>query len=178
MRHLTLAIVCTILVLPAAAETYVVPLWARALPASDGEWWTQATIVNPRSFPVVVTVTGVFPLATTPCSTCTATTPPMTIAPLSSIVLAPPSGRDGQALVAGAVEVTTSAPVQIPLVAYRAGANEIRQRLDVARTWLTPGRHAISAVERGGPGWRINVFIVNPSATPLTARLGVEPRRE
>lgn len=162
----------------AAAETYVIPLWARALPASDGQWWTQALIVNPHPFPVALNVVGVFPLATVACDTCTPTIPPVTVEPFSSTVLAPPSGLPGQSLVAGAVELRTSARVHIHLVAYRLGGQELRQRLDVAQEWLPSGHHTISGVERGGQTWRINVFIANPSSKPLRASVWALRRSE
>jgi hypothetical protein len=49
-----------------------------------------------------------------------------------------PSAFPGERLIAGALDVMTSGPVTIHLVAYRTGTNELRQRLDVARNWLIP----------------------------------------
>jgi hypothetical protein len=160
------------------AETYVVPVWARALEGSDGVWSAQALAVNPNDFPVSLQVTRVFPLRTTGCSTCAAESAPLTIAPRASAVVNPPAGQAGRALVAGAFEVNTSGPVHLHLVAYRPAENELRQRLDVARAWLLPGTRAISSVERGGAGWRMNVFVVNPNPVPLNVAVWSGNRAE
>lgn len=64
-------------------------------------------------------------------------------------------------MIAGAFEVEATATLAIDVVAYRAGKSELRQRIEVARRWLAPGRHAISSVERAGSDWRINVFLIN-----------------
>lgn len=180
MRFLTAAILVLLSFsgAPASAETYIVPVWASALEGSDGTWSAQATVVNPNDVPVSLQVTRVFPLRTTACGTCAAETGPLTIAPHASVIVNPPAGQSGQALVAGAFEVATSGPVHIHLVAYRAGENQLRQRLDVARAWLLPGTRAVSTVERGSTGWRMNVFVVNPNPTPLHVALWTGNRAE
>ncbi len=153
--------------LPAAAETYIVPMWLRGLDASDGRWYAPATVVNGNSFPVTYRVTRIFPLQTEPCPVCTDAIVEGRVEPLSSAPLKV-GGLAGQALIAGALEVETSAPLTIHVVAYRTGGPEIRQRLDVGQRWLVPGRHLISTVERTGVSWRINVFVTNPNDEPVT----------
>lgn len=166
---------------PAVAETYIVPMWASGLPASDGQWWASSTIINPNAFPVTARVTRVFPLQTAePCAPCAGVPAPMTLEPLSATTIAPPGAYAGRRLVAGAFEVETSAPVHIHAAAYRLGAaSEIRQRLDVAHDWLRPGIRSVSTVERTVPNeWRINVFIVNPNQTPLRVSIWAARREE
>ena len=164
--------------LSASAETYIIPVWARALEASDGTWTAEAIAVNPGDAAVTLQVTRVFPLRSISCGTCAADGPPVTIAPRGSAVLHPPAGQAGRALIAGAFEVTTSGPVVIHLVAYRPGEQELRQRLDVARSYLLPGTRTVSTIERGGAGWRMNVFLVNPNATPLQVAIWTGNRAE
>jgi len=161
------------------AETYIVPVWAAGLPASDGEWWAWSTVINPNEFPVTVSVSRVFPLRTSECTSCGGDASPVTIEPHASVTLVPPSGQAGRRLVAGAFEVETSGPVHIYLAAYRPGANEIRQRLDVARDWLLPGIRSVSSVEQSvAPGWRMNLFIVNPNQTELHVSVWAASRAE
>lgn len=167
----------TALGLPASAERYIVPMWASLLEGRDGTWWTQATAINPNAFPVTVQVTSVYPLQTDDCPGCTGAGAPFTIAPHGQRTIHPPSGQPGRGLVAGAFELETSAPVHIHLVAYKPGAKEIRQRLDVARSWLRPGTRMVSSVERAGE-WRMNVFIVNPEDRDLTASVWAGNRAE
>lgn len=76
-----------------------------------------------------VQVTHVYPLRTTGCSPCPGESESSTIEPLGRFVLQPSSGVPGRRLIAGAVELETTAPVHIHLVAYRPGEREIRQRL-------------------------------------------------
>jgi hypothetical protein len=164
---------------PVLAESYIVPVWANELPGNDGLWWTQSILINPNGFPIEFRITRVFPLQTAPCDSCTGEPGPgLTVEAYASFPVAPPSGQPGRRLVAGAFEIETSAPVQIHLVAHRPGPNEIRQRLDVARRWLSPGLHAIRSVERGESGWRMNVFIVNPNQAPLNVHVWVFDRSE
>jgi hypothetical protein len=153
-------------------------MWASLLEGRDGTWWTQATAVNPNAFPVTVQITSVYPLRTDDCPSCTGAGAPFTIAPHGQRTLHAPSGQPGRGLVAGAFELETSAPVHIHLVAYKPGANEIRQRLDVARSWLLPGTRAVSSVESAGADWRMNVFIVNPGAADLMVKIWAGPRAE
>lgn len=162
----------------ASAETYIVPIWAQALEASDGTWWATATIVNPQPFPVSVEVVSVHPLQTDACSACPAQSAPITIAARASARLDPLAGQEGRRLIAGAMEIETSAPVHIQLVAYRDGTPELRQRLDVAQGWLSPGVHPVSSVERGGVGWRMNVFVTNPSPVDLEVSIWAGDREE
>lgn len=162
----------------ASAETYILPIWAQGLEASDGTWWANATAVNPHGFPVTVQIVGIYPLRTEACSGCPAQSAPLTIAARESAILQPLAGQQGRRLIAGAVEVETSAPVHFHLVAYRAGTAEIRQRLDVAQAWLQPGTHHVSSVERGALDFRMNVFLVNPTDAPLTASIWTGNREE
>jgi hypothetical protein len=157
------------------AENYIVPIWSSNLSGSDGSWWAQATATNPNGFPVSFRVARVFPLQTVPCSVCTGEGSEVTLEPYASTVIHPPSGVPFQRLIAGAFEVTSTAPLNIHLVAYRPGANEIRQRLDVARRWLSPGIHFVSTVERGA-AWRINVFVTNPGDAPLNVSVWTRSR--
>lgn len=178
-RSLVFAVLISLPSLAAYAEQYVVPIWAAELPSSDGTWWTQAVVINPHPFDVTFQVTGTFPLATRPCASCTATAADVvTIAPHASAIVRPLSGRAGEALVGGAFELQTSAPVKIQLVAYRPGEREIRQRLDVAHGWLSPGTHSVSAVESPTRGVRLNVFITNPSQTPIDVAIWALSRAE
>jgi hypothetical protein len=167
-----------LLALPVAAESYIVPMWAQDLPASDGSWWAWTTVTNPNPFPVTMQVVSTYPLRTTTCPSCVSQPVPTTIPPHGFATLHAGAGRPNESLVAGAVEVTTSGPVTIHLVAYRTGTNELRQRLDVARQWLLPGTRTISTVERAGLDWRMNVFIVNPSARDLTVSIWAAARAE
>lgn len=162
----------------AHAETYIVPIWAQALAGSDGTWWATATVVNPNTFPVSVRIVDVFPFVTEACDACPVTAAPITVPARGTAVLRPLSGQQRQRLIAGALELESSAPVHIHLVAVRSGATEIRQRLDVARAWLSPGAHLISSVERGGAGWRMNVFVVNPSDANLAVSVWAGDRAE
>lgn len=163
----------------AVAETYIVPVWADSLPASDGHWSTSTTVINPNAFPVTVQVTRVFPLQAAECRSCAVGPAPMTIGASSTAVISPPSAQPGHNLAAGAMQIETSAPVHIHLVAHRSSEHEIRQRLDVAREWLLPGIRSISTVERTvHDEWRINVFIVNPNETPLHVSIWAGRREE
>lgn len=176
--HLIALIVLALLPFAAQAETYVIPIWARALEGSDGTWWAQATVINPNAFPVNVQVTRVFPLRTADCSACPGESESSTIEPFGRFVLQPPSGVPGKRLIAGAVELETTAPVHIHLVAYRPGEREIRQRLDIAHEWLLPGTRTVSSVERAGADWRMNVFITNPGHEDLIVSLWTADRAE
>jgi hypothetical protein len=174
-----LVVLVALLALPADGETYIIPVWASALPASDGEWWASSTVINPNDFAVTARVVRVFPLRTAECASCTGEGATVTIEPGASWPLTPPSGQRGRQLVAGAVELQTSAPVHIQLAAYRPGPLEIRQRVDVARAWLLPGIRTISVVERTvNSDWRINVFIVNPNSTALRVNVWAADRAE
>jgi hypothetical protein len=176
---LALAVTACLLLVPhLQADTYIVPIWAQSLPGSDGTWWGQAIATNPNAFPVSLTVQAVYPLMTEPCVECTGAAVAITIQPFSSRTISPQSGVAGRRLVAGAFEVETSAPVHLHVVAYRAGATAIRQRLDVAKRWLTPGRHAIHSVERAEGEWRINLFVTNPADTPISVSAWVGDRAE
>lgn len=181
-RRLTLhfiAFVVFCLLGPSAwAETYLVPIWARALEGSDGTWWAQATVINPHSFPISVHVARVYPLRTTDCSTCSGVSAPVTIQPGGRIIIQPPSGTPGRRLIAGALEIEATATVHIHLVAYRPGEREIRQRLDSARIWLLPGTRTVSSVERSGADWRMNVFVVNPGDADLVVSVWAGDRAE
>ncbi len=158
-----------------AAENYIVPIWASNLSGSDGSWWAQATATNPNGFPVSFRVVRVFPLQTAQCSVCTGEGSEVTLEPYASTVIHPPSGIPFQRLTAGAFEVTSTAPLNIHLVAYRPGVTEIRQRLDIARRWLPSGTHFVSAVERGAV-WRVNVFVTNPGDAPLSVSVWTRSR--
>ncbi len=163
----------------ASAESYIVPIWATAgLEGSDGEWWTQATVVNPNDFPVSYRITRVFPMHTAECADCAGQSIPVTLESHASRTIYPPSGMNGRRLLAGAFEVDSSAPVLIHLVALRPGPMEIRQRLDVARRWLSAGVRSISTVERGGTTWRMNVFVVNPTDNTLRLSLWTNNRAD
>lgn len=172
------ATACLLVVPHLQADTYIVPIWAESLAGADGTWWGQATATNPNAFPVSLTVRAVYPLTTEPCVECTGAAVAITIQPFSSRTINPPSGLPGRRLVAGAFEVETSGPVHLHLVAYRAGLTAIRQRLDVAKRWLTPGRHAIHSVERAEGEWRINLFVTNPADTPLSISAWIGDRAE
>lgn len=162
----------------AFAETYIIPIWATALPSSDGAWWARATAINPSSAPVSYRVTGAYPLQSVPCPDCTGDSTPATIEPGAAVPLNPRGHLPGRRMTAGAFAIETSAPLAIQLVAYRAGLPELRQYLDVARRWVGPGRHTISAVERAGTGWRMNLFVVNPRETPVTVSVWAGERTE
>lgn len=165
-----------------SAETYVVPIWASGLAASDGSWWAQAVLINPHAFPVTFQVTRVFPLATRPCPimTCRGGVADVaTIQPNGFRIVQPHSSRPGEDLIAAAFEVQSSAALHIHLVAYRPGVErEIRQRLEVARGWLGPGTHNISSVEFAVFDVRMNVFVINPSETPLEVAVWTLNRAE
>lgn len=176
--HFVAAVVFAMLCLSASAETYIIPISATGLHGSDGRWWAQATVLNPNEFPVSVHVTRVYPMQTADCSSCTGQTAPVVIPPKGERTLNPPSGRPGRRLIAGAFELETTGPVHIHLVAYRSGAQEIRQRLDVARSWLLPGTRNVSTVESGGDGWRMNVFVVNPGDRDLKVSIWAGLRAE
>lgn len=181
MHKLLVAVfmVTTLATAVARAETYIIPVWAAGLAASDGEWWAWSTVINPNDFAVTARVSRVFPLRTEACPACSGEAATVTIEPRATLNLLPPSGQPGRQLVAGAVELETSAPVHIHLAAYRPGPSEIRQRLDVARRWLLPGVRTISSVERTiNSDWRINVFIVNPNSTPLHVSVWAAGRAE
>jgi hypothetical protein len=81
-------------------------------------------------------------------------------------------------MTAGAFSLESSGPLLFDAVAYRAGINELRQRLDVARAWIPAGRHSIGAIERGNIDWRMNVFVVNPSPEPISVSLWAGRRSE
>ena len=172
------ATACLLAVPHLQADTYIVPVWAQSLPGANGTWWGQVTATNPNAFPVLLTVRSVYPLMTEPCAECSGAAVDITIPPLSSRTINPSSGIAGQRLAAGAFELETSAEIHLHVVAYRAGATAIRQRLDVAKRWLTPGRHAIHSVERGEGEWRINLFITNPADTPISVSAWVGDRAE
>lgn len=160
-------IITSLAALPATAETYIIPLVASGLYGSDGRWHARATAVNGNSFPVTWKVTRAFPFQTEPCPTCTATLGEGRVEPLSTASLGG-AGLAGRRMIAGALEVETSAPLSIHLMAYRSGLTEIRQRLDIGRRWLAPRQHQISTVERTSLSWRINVFVTNPNDEPVT----------
>lgn len=166
-RHLLLFTLLSLAALPSAAETYIVPMWASGLYGSDGVWHARATAVNSNSFPVTWRVTRIFPFQTEPCPTCTVSVGEGRVEP-RSIARLGGGGLAGRRLVAGALEVETSAPLTIHVVAYRSGGPEIRQRLDIGRRWLAPGRHEISTVESTNVAWRINVFVTNPNDEAVT----------
>ena len=169
----------TLSVTSLAAETYVVPIWASGLSGSDGEWWAQAVIINPHPFPVTYRVARVFPLATSPCPECAGGDAPVsTLPPRGFRIVEPQVALAGARLIAGALEVQTSHPVKIHLVAYRPGEHEIRQRLDVARGRLSPGVHSISSVEFAPADVRMNVFVINPSETPIEVAVWAQNRAE
>jgi hypothetical protein len=76
----------------AAAETYVVPIWAHDLAASDGRWWASGYVINPHAFEVTYRVTNVYPLATSPCGACALVAAPVvTVEPGGVRELQPPS---------------------------------------------------------------------------------------
>ena len=160
------------------AGTYIVPVWARSVPGVDGTWWSQTVAINPNSFPVTLTVRGVYPLMTAPCEECSGAQVVFTLPPLSSRVITPQSGIPGRRLTAGAFEAETSAPLHLHTVAYRASALALRQRLDVAQRWLDAGRHAIQSVERGEGAWRVNVFMTNPADMPISVSAWIGDRSE
>jgi hypothetical protein len=172
------ATACLLAVPNLQADNYIIPIWAESLPGADGTWWGQVIATNPNAFPVSLTVRAVYPLMTEPCVECSGAAAAITIPALSSLPIRPPSGLPGRRLTAGAFEVETSAAVHLHVVAYRAGATSIRQRLDVARRWLTPGRHAIHSVERSEGEWRINLFITNPADIPISVSAWVGDRAE
>ena len=172
------AVLCLTQAVAAAAETYIVPVWAMALPGADGEWWTQVTAVNPNAHPVTFRVTRAFPMVTAACDACTGTSTEKTVPPFGSLVVQPPSGVAGRRLIAGAFEIESSGPLKIAQVVYRPGPAEIRQRLEIGTRWLSPGQHSISPVERGSHAWRMNAFIVNPTDAPLTASVWSGNRNE
>lgn len=154
--------------LPSAAETYIVPMWAeRSVIAADGRWYAPATVVNGNAFPVTYRVTRIFPFLTEPCPDCADVVVEGRVEPLSRAPLKV-GGLAGRWLIAGALEVETSAPLTIHAVAYRSGGPEIRQRLDIGRRWLAPGRHEIGTVESTSGSWRVNVFVTNPNDEPVT----------
>lgn len=160
------------------AETVVVPFWATSLPGSDGTWWSQVVAVNPNAFPVSFRVTRVFPFTVARCESCSGESTTVTLEPRGSAIVRPPSGIPHQRLVAGGFQIEATGPLQVHSVAYRPGASEVRQRLDVARRWLPAGHHAVSTVERGGTHWRMNLFIVNPTDRPLHVTAWTHNRSE
>jgi hypothetical protein len=160
------------------ADTYIVPIWASNLAASDGYWWAQAIVSNPGASPVTFEVSRSFPLQTVACEGCSGVGTIVTIAPSQAVVLTPPSGTQGQRLTAGAFEIHSSGPIKIDVVAFRPGASEIRQRLDEATCWLPAGLHVINGVQRGGSRWRMNVFVVNPGEDTLRVAAWVGNRAE
>lgn len=164
--------------LPAAAETYIIPIWAISLQGSDGIWATRVTAVNPNPMPVSYQVTGVYPLQSEPCQECTGVSGPVTIEPGAAVPLNPRGHLPGSRMTAGAFAIETSAPLAIHLVAYRSGRSAFRQYLSTARRWLPAGRHRISTVEPGGTDWRMNLFVVNPRDTPVTVTAWAGPREE
>lgn len=165
--------------LKAAAETYIVPVWASGLPSSDGKWWSQALLINPHPFPVTYQVTGAYPLAVEPCAICTVMPAPViTIEPGGIGTLMPPALLAKQRVMAGTLEVQSSDTLNIHFVAYRPGESEIRQRLHVARGWLSPGVHNISTVEFAFTGVRRNVFITNPSDSVIEIAVWMASRAE
>jgi hypothetical protein len=151
----------------AFAETYIIPIWATGLSGSDGTWAARAIGINPNPVPVTYRVTGVYPLATTPCAECTGAPFTVTIAPGAAVPIMPLQHLAGARMTAGAFAIDATGPLAIHLVAYRSGEASLRQYLAVARRWVTPGSHTISAVERGGNDWRLNLFVVNPGDTPV-----------
>jgi len=153
-------------------------MWAHDLPASDGRWWAQGYVINPHVFEVTYRVTNVYPLATAPCPACTlGESPVVTLEPGGVRELQPPSILPGQRLVAGSLELETSAPVNIHFVAIREGGTAVRQRLDVARGWLEAGAHRVSTAEFTASG-RMNVFVTNPSDTTLDVAMWMMSRDE
>lgn len=171
-------ILASLAALPAAAETYIIPIWAISLQGSDGMWATRVTAVNPNTMPVSYQVTGVYPLQSVPCQECTGVSEPVTIEPGAVVPLNPRGHLPGSRMTAGAFVVETSAPLAIHLVAYRSGHPPLRQYLSAARRWLPAGRHRISTVERGGTDWRMNLFVVNPRDMPITVTAWAGPREE
>jgi hypothetical protein len=160
-RWLVILGLSTLLTTSALAETYIIR-------------------INASQTPISYRVTGVYPLQTVPCASCTgASAPVRTIEPGAAVPLFPGGPLPGLRMIAGAFAIETSAPLAIQLVAYRGGLPERRQHLDVGRRWIPPGRHTISAVERvSGTGWRMNLFVVNPRETPVTVSAWVGQRDE
>lgn len=178
LRRWLVLLALTVCASGAFAESYIIPIWATGLPGSDGTWAARAIGINATHVPVTYHVTGVYPLATTPCAECTGTPFAVTIAPGAAVPITPLQHLAGARMTAGAFAIDTTGPLTIHLVAYRSGQPELRQYLDVARRWVTPGHHKISAVERAGPDWRLNLFIVNPGDTPVRVSAWTGERAE
>lgn len=158
--------------LPAAAETYIVPMWSTTLKASDGEWTAPAYAVNPNAFPVTVRVTRVFPLQTSICpGPCRTDFDPVVVEPFSSEEIYFEAISDGRSIVAGAIEVESTAPIHIHSVAQR-GPRQPRIPIGIAKRWLPAGSHTIHGVEMATEReWRLNVFVINPNDHPINVRV-------
>ncbi|HEX7829019.1 MAG TPA: hypothetical protein VF787_05160 [Thermoanaerobaculia bacterium] len=177
-RLLAVLLALCVATVAAFGDTYIVPVWSKNVPSSEGAWTAQIVAQNLSDQPVEYRVTDAFPLSTAPCPLCEGTKSWKTIPPGATVEVTPGDALVREQMTIGAFVVETNGPLVFDAIAYRASLPEFRQHLDVARRWLTPGAHSITTVARGGPAWRINAFVVNPNSAEIIVHLWIGPRDE
>src|SRR5687768_15386031 len=101
-------LVLILCVSPAAAETYILPMYGVA----GGTWYPRIAVLNPGDQPVTIRIVRGYPMVTGQCLLCTEH-PELTIAPKGMISLRPCWSDTKEFVVAGTYELETSGPVLI-----------------------------------------------------------------
>lgn len=144
------------------AETYIVPMYGVA----GGSWYPLLTVTNPHETPVTLRIVRGYPMISGRCANCIEH-PPLTIGGRSSVNLLPFWSDTKEFVIAGAYELETSAPVRVDAMYFGHESSEIRQRLEIGRSWLPAGEH-LATVQAGGSYVRLNAVVVNPNAFDIS----------
>jgi len=165
-------LLCAFLISTAAlADTYIVPMYG----ITSGSWYPQIAVFNPHDQPVTLWIVRAYPMVTDRCVICLGH-PEITIDAKARTVLYPFWSDEGQYVVAGAYELETSLPLRIETMYFGWAADEVRQRLDVAREWLPAGEHF--AVAQSGFDVRQNAVVINPNDFEIEVSVWMAPRDE
>jgi hypothetical protein len=165
---------CAVLLLATSAfaeNTYIVPMYGVA----GGSWYPQITITNPHDQPVSVRIVRGYPMISGRCVNCIEH-PPVDVGAKSTLTLHPFWSDTRDFVVAGAYELSASAPVRVDAMYFGFEMAEVRQRLDTAQAWLPAGEHLATA--QSGVNVRRNALVVNPNAFAIEVSIWLGERSE
>jgi len=162
-------VVALLLAIPAAAGTYIIPVYSRPDGQMSQSWQSHVTLTNPHESAVVVQVKSVFPYGSE--GRC-GTTVPWNISPHASTELFLYCSG------AVAVEIVTDQTVGITAdvsLFVRQTATTLREvsreSVAVPGAWLGPGIDYFIPEVEVNAYTRSNLFIVNPSSEVLRVDL-------